>query len=295
MTGDHDLQWTTLGTMSGPLPSPTRQQPANLLHNTELNILVDCGDGATDQLSKARVSPINVGTVIISHLHADHTAGLYGLIARRRQVSAPNDLVIYGPPGTKKAVDGIQAAVSYLSDLLPGRGRVGPLGGTLDVIEVTDGSRFTVGPVTVVAATNSHYGFEPGTEEAERFQSLSYRFDMTDRSIVYTGDTGPSENVKRLAQDADLLVSEITDSAQVLAQLKLTRTIPAAAEAFIRRHFEQEHLSASEVGLLARRACVGAVVLTHNPLTEANMAKARAVIGSDFTGSVAFADDLDAY
>ncbi|MGW7530007.1 MBL fold metallo-hydrolase [Streptomyces sp. NPDC054783] len=295
MTADHDLLWTTLGTMSGPLPGAVREQPANLLHDQEHKILVDCGDGATDQLGKAGVSPLEVGTVIISHLHSDHTAGLYGLLARRRQVSARGNLVIYGPRGTTDAVRGIQSAIGYLDELMPGRAKYGPPMGALDVVEVTDGARFTVGPVTVTAATNSHYGFEAGSEEAERFQSLSYRFDMTDRSIVYTGDTGPSENVERLAQGADLLVSEITDVEQVLSQHKFLPTLPPTAQAFVRQHFEKEHLSADEVGLLARRAGVGAVVLTHNPLTEDNIVKAGTVIGSHFTGTVTFADDLDSH
>ena len=49
---------------------------------------------------------------------------------------------------------------------------------------------------------------EGNTDRAEGV-SLSYRFDLADRSIVYTGDTGPSKAVVALAQGADLLVVRV--------------------------------------------------------------------------------------
>lgn len=45
---DHKMIWTTLGTMSGPIPSPHCSQPANLLWNNKRTILVDAGDGADE-------------------------------------------------------------------------------------------------------------------------------------------------------------------------------------------------------------------------------------------------------
>jgi ribonuclease BN (tRNA processing enzyme) len=295
---DHDLLWTTLGTMGGPIASTRRAQPANLLHNAGQAILIDSGDGAADQLGKAGVDLTAVATVILSHLHIDHTAGLYGVIGRRLQERIAGTLSIYGPPGTRQEVDRMQASLGYLSDLMhAGNSRVPDLPPTtVDVIEVTDGSTFTVGPVKVTAATNTHYGFAPASAQAARFQSLSFRFDMPDRSIAYTGDTGPSGNVQRLAHGADLLISEIINADQSLAALKAQRSdIPIYAEPILKQHFEKQHLSADEVGLLARRSGVKAVVLTHNPLTDPNIEIARATIASHFNGPVAFADDLDNY
>ena len=36
--------------------------------------------------------------------------------------------------------------------------------------------------------------------------AFGYRFDTRDRSLVISGDTAPSENLARLAKDADVLV-----------------------------------------------------------------------------------------
>jgi ribonuclease BN (tRNA processing enzyme) len=295
---DHDMLWTTLGTMGGPIASPRRAQPANLLHNADQAILVDTGDGAVDQLAKAGVDLKAVETVILSHLHMDHTAGLYGVIGRRLQQHIPGKLTVYGPPGTRQEVDRIKSSLTYLTELeRAGDARIADLPPTtVEVTEITDGSTFALGSVHVTAATNSHYGFESRSTQAARFQSLSFRFDTPDRSIAYTGDTGPSSNVERLANGADLLVSEIIDPDQAMAGLKASRPdIPAYTEPFIKKHFTKQHLTADEVGLLARRSGVKALVLTHNPLYDANIATARAAIASHFTGPTAFAEDLDNY
>jgi ribonuclease BN (tRNA processing enzyme) len=290
----HSMLWSTLGTMSGPIGSATRAQPANLLYNDEHAIVVDAGDGVVDQLNKAGVPLTSVRTVVLSHLHVDHTAGLQGIIGRRLQTRVPTPLTIYGPPGTKQEVDRIQASLRYVFDLLSA---TGPGGQTpsfnITVHEITDGSTFTLGPAKVTAAANSHFStFAPGSAEAQTFQS--YRFDMHDRSIAFTGDTGPSTNVERLARGADLLVSEISDPEAAVAQVRALRPdLPVIATSTLKDHFEKEHLSPENVGLLAKAADVKTVALTHNPMDETQILIARPRIAEHYSGPVAFANDLD--
>lgn len=54
--------------------------------------------------------------------------------------------------------------------------------------------------VTVTATLVNH---------APVFPAFAYRFDPPDGSIVFSGDTSPSENLVRLARDADILVHEV--------------------------------------------------------------------------------------
>ncbi|KDE99831.1 hypothetical protein Y900_013020 [Mycolicibacterium aromaticivorans JS19b1 = JCM 16368] len=294
--GNQEFRWITLGTMSGPLPSAVRHQPANVLYDGMEPIVVDCGDGAVDQLARAGISLPAVHTVILSHLHIDHTAGLYGLLGRRLQAQIPGPLNIYGPPGTLRIANAIRSSFDFASGLMSQvPGFIRQSDADITVVEITDGSRFTVGRIDVTATINTHYGYPEGSPEASRYQSLSLRFDTPTRSIVYTGDTGPSEKVERLALGVDLLVSEITDPDQVVGQISRSLPFPSEVLAAIKRRFEREHLTAEEVGLLASRADVKSVVITHNPLTPENMARARIAIGSHFTGAVAFAADLDIY
>lgn len=285
--------WIELGTQSGPIPTGTRSEPAHLLIAGGQPILIDAGDGAAEQLAKAHVALTDVRTVFISHLHFDHTGGLFAIMGLRYQAGSPNTppLTIYGPPGTKALAASLRAAIQPASALTPT-----PVP-DYNVIELNDGSKVSLGGVTVTAAANSHYVLWNGA--GPKPVSLSYRFDMPDRSIVYTGDTGPSANVERLAHGADLLVSEIMDADTALAAIKRNRPdIPAFAFPFVRRHFDKEHLSADQVGLLAERAGVHALVLTHfggATGRQDQIDRLTRQIARRFHGPIRFANDLDRF
>ena len=292
------MVFTTLGTQSGPIASPTRSQPAFLLYNDKQYILIDAGDGAAEQLAKVNVPLEKFQTIILTHLHIDHTGGLYAILGMRLQSHITGDLAIYGPPETKRLVDGLIAAQQPLMDLVNALGVPGgatPLD-VIKVIEVADGSKFTVGDVSLTAATNTHYSFSDNSQNAARFQSLSYRFDTPDRAIVFTGDTGPSANIEKLARNADLLVSEIMDVDEALERLKQARPdIPAIAWIFVKKHLEDEHLTADEVGKLVQRSGAKSLVLVHNAGSARANERERDIITSYFKGPVAFANDLDNY
>lgn len=290
-------QFVTLGTNSGPRPNPERAEPANLLRAEGQNILIDAGDGVAWQLSKAGVDLGAVNAVVISHLHFDHIGGLYGFLSMRYQGLRQTPLTIYGPPGTRAMVAGMvtsMAAASEGANNMRGQVPGGP-DANLTVVEVADGAAFAIGPVSVKAVRNSHFSATPHGDDP-LYQSLSYRFDMPGRSIVYTGDTGPSPAVMALAKGADLLVSEIMDPQ--IAYERIKRLNPDRPEPVLRMlaaHFEHEHLSPAEVGKLAAGAGVRALVLTHNALPDDAIEGARAGIAASYKGPVTFAKDLDRF
>ena len=290
--------WITLGTNAGPIPNPTRSEPANLLRSGGELILVDVGDGAPEQLAKVGVGVEAITTLFISHHHFDHTGGLFALLGMRYQVIAPGVLTIYGPSGTRAIVDGLLAAMAPAAlsgSVIRARARRGPAD-TIKVVEIGDGATVTVGDVRVTAAANSHYTVLAGPPGGAELVSLSYRFDLPDRSIVYTGDTGPSVNVERLAQGADLLVCEIIDVEATLARLKRTRPdVALDALRFIEAHYRAEHLTPGEAGALAKAASVKALVLTHIGIEPRGIAAARKKIASVYKGPIVFADDLDRF
>lgn len=288
----------TLGTMAGPIPDAQRSQPANLLLTGDQAILIDAGDGAAEQLAKVGVTLPRIRTIFLSHMHVDHTGGLFAVMGMRFQINSPGSVTIYGPPGTKRLVDGLIAALQPFAESgagIPGQVLRHPED-SFTVIEITGGQKVTVGNIAVTAATNTHYSYPEGSPEAARFQSLSYRFDLPGRSIVYTGDTGPSVNVERLARGADLLVTEVIDpDAAIAGILRVTPNIPPAALAIIRQHMTEQHLIPDQVGKLARAAGVGRVVLTHNALRSDGAEQAKAAIAQFYAGSVTVARDLDRF
>lgn len=289
------LTFTTLGTNSGPIPNPQRSEAASLVRYGGQAILVDSGDGAADQLAKAGLAIGDLQAVFISHLHFDHTGGLFGLLSLRYQAGYMTPLTLYGPPGLKETVDHLVAAIgpgTKAVATMRAQGFGGPDAG-LTVVELASGSKTTLGAVTVRAAENSHYD----TLAAEgRPLSLAYRFDASGRSILFTGDTGPSAAVAGLCQSSDLLVSEIMDPKAAIEGIRRRRPdVPAFALPVIEAHFRQEHMAPEEVGKLAKACGAKALVLTHIALLDPEIPGAARQIAAEYTGPITFAKDLDVF
>jgi len=289
------LTFTTLGTNSGPIPDPQRFEAASLVRYGGDAILVDAGDGAADQLARAGLAIGDLKAVFISHLHFDHTGGLFGLLSLRYQAGYSTPLTIYGPPGVKATVEGLLAAiepgVSAVSTMRA-KGFGGPAAG-LTIVELAPDAVVKVGEITVSATENSHYDTLPA---ANRPLSLAYRFDAPGRSILFTGDTGPSANVARLCQGVDLLVSEIMDPSLAIKHIRENRPdIPVIALPIVEAHFRREHMTPEEVGKLARACGAKAVTLTHIALLDPELPGAAETIGQIFKGDIVFARDLETF
>lgn len=296
--------FTTLGTNAGPIPKSARAEPANLLRAAGQNVLIDVGDGASWQLAKAGVPLGDIQTVIISHLHFDHTGGLFAFLSQRYQSINTGALTIYGPIGIKALVGGLVGAIAA-SFPRPANSRQSMNGGPRDnitVVEICGGAHFSIGDVAVSSATNTHFSIAPESPDYSRIVSLSFRFDIPggvgapNRSIAYTGDTGPSAAVEQLAKGTDLLVSEIMDPEAALAQLRHDRPgIPGPIMDYIGEHFRREHMSPTEAGLMASRAGVRSLVLTHNAIAPSGIAAAQKAITANFKGQTRFAHDLETF
>lgn len=289
------LSFTTLGTNSGPIPRKDRSEPANLVRYGDQLILADVGDGAAEQLAKAGIGIDQVQTVLISHLHFDHTGGLFAFLALRYQTSGPNPVTIYGPPGTRETVIRLFAAMEPGGHAIQTMRMSGGPDAGVKVVEIQDGTTFNAGDVKITAAENSHYvTLKPGADP--RPVSLSFRFDAPGRSILYTGDTGPSTKVEQLCKGVDLLVSEMMDPALAIARIKVNRPGgPPAIYDLVEDHFRREHLSPTEVGKLAAACGAKTVVATHNSLERDELAGARKAIAAEFKGRIVLAEDLQTF
>jgi ribonuclease BN (tRNA processing enzyme) len=292
--------WVTLGTIGGPLSTPVRSQPANMLLYQDQVVLIDVGDGTVQQMAKSGVTVGRVNAVFLSHLHFDHTGGLGALLGLRYQNAAPNRLEIYGPPGTRALVAGLLASMKPAAEAgygIPGAARVDPRS-MVKVHELGDGDTVALRNATVRAAQNSHYSFAPGSQQDRLFKSFSYRFDHGGRSIVYTGDTGPSTNVENLGREADMLVSEMIDIPATIAAVRRFGNLPADQLATMEEHLSHHHLTPEQVGDMAARMGVKSVVVTHlagqSPDRD-QISKYVEAIKTRFSGSIMIANDLDRF
>lgn len=295
--------WVTLGTQGGPMPSMNRSEPANLLVRQGAAHLVDAGDDAMTRAIGAGATFQSLRTIWLSHLHFDHIGGMLGVLGLRNQTRTVTPLTIYGPPGTRALVEGLFAAMKPSATAgfgVPGETMVAPDSG-ITIVELNGGETIKVGDMTVRTVRNTHYSFPAGSREEREFASLSYRFDVPGRSIVYTGDTGPSPAVETLAKGADLLVSEMIDLDATRASVarRAAAADPQTVEMMV-KHLTTHHLTTRQVGELAARAGVKAVVLTHlaggassNPQATARYV---AQVKSAYRGGpVTVANDMDRF
>jgi ribonuclease BN (tRNA processing enzyme) len=289
--------WTTLGTAGGPVPTPDRAEPSNLLRVGDRHILVDAGDGTVNQLARLGSNLGLVEAVFVSHHHLDHTGGLAAVVGLRWMNNFPGQLTVYGPPGTRELVDGLLASMQPQARVGFGLGAAAPPPAeSVRVVELTDGGRVELGELRVTAAANTHFDHE-GQQSTSGALSLSYRFEVDSRSITYSGDTGPSTALTKLAAESDLLVTEIMDFDALIEELGRQRPdMPATIRAQIEKHLFTHHLTGEQVAQLARSAAVGQVLLTHYAIPPAPLGasagKLLEEIRTSYSGPVHFGRDL---
>src|SRR5215467_11121538 len=201
----------TLGTRSGPLPTVGRAQTSNVLIINGALYVIDTGEGVTRRLTRAGVKIGDIGNIFITHDHDDHTSGLAPLMSVEYELNRNQPVNIYGPPGTKALVDGALQYLNVNSEIRISDGtRNVPIAKIFAGHDVGVGVVYKDANVTVRAIENSHFHFPKGSPGFGKYKSYAYRFETPDRTIVFTGDTGPSDAVAELAKGADMLVSEVS-------------------------------------------------------------------------------------
>lgn len=91
------FELTILGSSSA-LPTSKRFPTAQLLNANERFFLIDCGEGTQMQLRRFKIRFGKISHIFISHIHGDHTFGLFGLLSSFSLLGRKNELHIYGPP-----------------------------------------------------------------------------------------------------------------------------------------------------------------------------------------------------
>jgi ribonuclease BN (tRNA processing enzyme) len=259
-------QVITLGTVAGPPPRPNRAQSSNLLIVGGRLYVIDAGDGVTRRITQAGFNVRDVGTVFITHHHDDHTAGLGTLMSVAWDNQRTTPINVYGPPQTEALV---QAAVQYFSISAAIRiadgGRTIPINKLFFGHDVGPGVIFQDDKIKVTAIENTHFAHHKGANTGA-FKSYSYRFDTPDRSVVFTGDTGPFDGLTQLSKGADLLVSEANSIEERMRDLMVSgqwQKMTTDEQERIKHQMTEGHLSTSDVGKMAQAAGVKTVVLTH--------------------------------
>ena len=239
-------------------------------------ILVDAGPGAFLRIGELNLDLESVDTILLTHLHIDHSADLAAFFNARALTSdGPIVYRVFGPdeaglfPKTSRFVDllvGDRGAFEYQKtfgarETFTVRDLAISLDSARTKIVDEDG--------LVVEEIATHHGDCP---------SVAYRISYKGAVVVFSGDMDASAlpNLVRLAKDADLLIFNcaVLDPPASPSQLYDLHTPP------------------KKIGEAARASEVKSLLLSHlAPDVEAQEAAVRKSIRASYAGPVAFASD----
>lgn len=89
----------TLPGTGGMLPLPSRFLTGLFVTHNGSSLLIDCGEGMQIALAKWGCKLAHLDIILITHIHADHTAGLPGLLLSAGNYGKTTPLDIYCPEG----------------------------------------------------------------------------------------------------------------------------------------------------------------------------------------------------
>lgn len=212
-----------------------------LLVSGEQTILLDLGHGAFTSLAR-HCEPSRLLAVVVSHLHPDHFVDLVPLRHYLRyEFEPPRRVTVLAPEGVGRRLDGLHDEPGFSAQ-------------ALDVLELAEGSR-TIGPFELEARLVTH------NEE-------SYGFRISDGSgsaLVYSGDCGRADDLRRLIRPGDTLLTEVAFG---------PGPVPPGAQ----------HLDGPAAGTVAAATGVGRLLLTHLQMgydPDETVESVRAAYGGD--------------
>jgi ribonuclease BN (tRNA processing enzyme) len=253
------IQFLGAGTI---VPTPKRSYSSILVEASSDKVLIDVGPATLYKLHRSGANLKEIDQILLSHFHIDHVADYLPLIHTKAfnietgKMQPKGNLTVYGPKGLS------QFTRDLLENVSPWKTTADMLGcsGYLNLHEVTGGV-FKNGSGWVGAATPvQHAG------------GVAYRIESEGRSLTYSGDTVPDENLVRLAKQTDLLIHECSfPNEDLVVGL---------------------HTSASKLGMVAAKTDCRQLAITHlYPVCEGKIEEMINTIQRDYDGEIIVAED----
>jgi ribonuclease BN (tRNA processing enzyme) len=239
-----------LGVKGGPAIRQRGAMPtSSLLQLGGLNVLVDCGIGASRSVAEAGVSLLEIDAIFITHLHSDHYLELGPLLYTAWTTGLKRTVKVFGPDGLAEYWDNFLKAMDFDYEIrLADEGRP-PLRDMVDVQIYTEGPVTELDGLSVDALRVDH---PPITD------CFALRFKADDKKVVFSADTCYFPPLAEFSRGANVLVHEAMLTAGVETLIKRT---PGADR--LREHLMASHTPAEDVGRIASAGMVGQLVLNH--------------------------------
>lgn len=284
-----ELELTLLGTQAGPPVQQKRVGISTVLTVAGVNYVIDCGRSSVTQYVQSGLRLRDLRSILITHLHADHVADYYnyfmlgGHIPNEEGDNLAGPVKVFGPgsagalppkygggsapviapdnptPGLADLTESCHRAFAYSSNIFMRDTGIRDIRTLADVheIAVPDVGADPLGDTAprmapfVVFEDDRVRVTAVLVPHGPAFPSFAFRFDTDYGSVVFSGDTRRSDNLIRLARDADVLVHEAINVRGA--------NLPDA----VMNHMLQSHVEVQEVGPIAEAAGARHLVLSH--------------------------------
>lgn len=251
----------------GMMPLPDRPLSATAFRVGAETVLFDCGEGTQVNWRVSGFSFPATGTIILSHLHADHVAGLPGILFQISFSGRTEPVTIYGPQWTAEIVSNLVSIV-------------GKLPFELRVAELEGGETFKIGnDMSVSTLLLEHrmpsIGYVIDVPRRPRFDPEKARaldVPMTAWKALQRGETvdgvqpetvsGPPRKGIRLGLITDTRYLDSIAPFVSGSDLLVCEAMFGADEDEGRAR-ERGHMTFRQAATIARDAGVGALWLTH--------------------------------
>lgn len=265
------MEITILGT-SEATPTPKRSQIAMLLTYKDENILIDCGEGTQRQFKIAKLNPLKITRILITHWHGDHVLGLPGLLQTLALNNYSKTLKVYGPKGTKKFLNLLLKTFVFKEKIKTEIHEINEEGRFIETkdfyIEAFKMKHFTPCLAYKFVEKDKRkikidfikkIGLKPSPllGKLQQGKTISFKnrkispkeatYLQKGKKIAFIIDTLYNENCIKVARDADLLISEATF---------------LEAEHYDKAR-ERGHLTAKQAATIAKKAKAKRMLLTH--------------------------------
>ncbi len=154
--------------------------------------LIDCGASSLTAMHRFDVDPLDIDTILISHLHGDHFGGLPFVLLQYHFGGRTAPLTVAGPPGLEARLWQTCEALFTGSSKLDWNF-------TLELVELKVAERAQVGALAVTPLEVQHPSGAP---------SYGLRVSVDGITVGYSGDTEWCDALPLLADGADLFITE---------------------------------------------------------------------------------------
>ncbi len=231
------MKITLLGT-SCMVPTKERNVSATHVQYGGEGLLFDCGEGTQRQMNIAGIKRSTVSKIFISHWHADHIAGILGLLQTISNKDTDKTIDIFGPIETKKRMNNLLKTSITSQEL---HIRIHELKPTQKIQKIFENDEYEIAYISLdhtipcvgysliqkdkrrmKVESLKKYNITPGPILSQfqmgksvvinnkTISANDVTYIVKGKKFTYAIDTSFCEELVKLSQDTDLLITEAT-------------------------------------------------------------------------------------